>query len=145
MKIYIAALTIFLFVSCSSSAPTNNNAVKDPAKIEKNKQTAVLNEVTETTQAAQKLEKQGRDMEALRQWSDAESRRQCGAAMDERQKQVKDLADKIKNFPPPLGASLTSFIDDLNQCVSCSKTAMPSCVKARASINKTIGEIYAQH
>lgn len=147
MKIFIAAFSAFLFISCSGSSPpppNNNAAFKDPAKIEKNKQIALLNEVTKATQTAQRLEKQGRDMEAIRVWSDAESRRQCGALMDARQRETKDLADKIKSFPPPFGASLDAFAADLDKCVSCSKTALASCVKARASINKSIEEIYSQ-
>lgn len=143
MKLAVLILTIFLFISCSGNRPADN-AVADNPKTEKNKRIALSNEITEATQAAQKLEKQGRDMESFRQWSDAESRRQCSTVMEDRQRQVKVLEDKIKSFPNPFNASLTPIITDLNACVSCSKTAMTSCVKTRASINKAIDEIYRQ-
>ena len=92
----------------------------------------------------QKLEQQGRDMDALRQWSDAESQRQCGVAMENRQRQVKDLEVLVKSFPNPFNSNLTAIIGDLNVCVSCSKAAAASCVKTRASLNQAIKEIYAQ-
>ena len=135
-------LTIFLFVSCSGNPPPNNDV--DENRKAKNKQTAIKNEITEITRTAQKLEQQGRGMEMFRQAGNAENMRECNIAMEDGQKQIKDLEARIKNLPDSYNAQLSSIINDLNECVSCLKKAMPSCVKARASINKAIAEIYPQ-
>lgn len=143
-KLFVFLSAIFLFSSCAavSNQPQSKKAPPDPALIEKNKEIALRNEVTLVTQEAQKLEQQGRDMEAIRQAPDAESKRQCNVATEYRQQQVKDLDNKVKSFPNPFNATLTPIISDLNVCVSCSKTALPSCIKTRAALNSAIGEIY---
>lgn len=143
-KLCLFPAAIFLFASCAavSNEPQSKKAPPDPALIEKNKEIALRNEVTLVTQAAQKLEQQGRDMEAIRQAPDAESKRQCSNAMEYRQQQVKDLDNKVKSFPNPFNATLTPIIADLNVCVSCSKTALPSCIKTRAALNSAIGDIF---
>ena len=148
--------TSFLFAACSNSdggdAGASNNKIAtgggNVGKAElskKNKQIALKNEVTKATEAAQMLEKQGRQMESYRLASDAESARQCKAVEEDLQRQTKDLEAKIKSFPEPYISSLAPITGDLNVCVSCSKrTAMASCVKARASVNNAIKEIFAR-
>ena len=116
MKSSLLILSALFLFSCSAPAP-RKPAAPDPAKIEKNKETALLNEVGEIVRALQSMEKLGRNMDAYRQAPDAESRRTC---------QVQ----------------LTAPLVNLNSCVSCSRKSNESCVKARASINKTIKEIY---
>ena len=116
----------------------------DNTKIEKNKQTALLNEVSELTRAAQGLERQGRDMDSYRLSSGAESQRTCNVLMEDRQREVNDLEARIKNLPDTYGIRLAPIIPDLNQCVSCSKKAMSSCVKIRAAVNGLIKELYPQ-
>jgi hypothetical protein len=144
-KVLISPAAIFLFAACASvSQPQVKKAPPDPALIEKNKQIALKNEVTLVTQAVQKLEQQGRDMEAIRQAPDAESRRQCGVAMEYRQQQIKELETKVSGFPNPFNATLTPIIADLNVCVSCARTALPNCKKTRAALNEAIGEIFSK-
>ena len=144
MKLYVLLPAVLFLISCSGGAPPQQpgKATKEIANTEKNKQIALRNEVIETTQAAQKLEKQGRDMESFRQAIDAESARQCRSVMEERQRQAKELEAKVNNFPNPFNSYLTPIIADLNACVSCSKTAMTSCVKTRAELNKAIEEMF---
>lgn len=142
MKLYILTLTALLFVACSGGAPANNSA-PDKEKIERNKQIAAKNEVTEITTTAQKLEKLGREMEILRRPNNPESQRECGIQMDDAQKQVKDLEARVNNLPKPYSDDLAPVLTDLNACVSCAKTtAMESCVKSRAAINDAIRKLY---
>lgn len=144
MKLYFLFLAAFLCISCSGIASPQpaNKPSPQIANTEKNKQIAQRNEVILVTQAAQKLENQGRDMDAMRQAVDAESARQCGNAMRERQRQVTELETKVNNFPDSFKSYLTPIIADLNVCVSCSKTATATCIKTRAELNKAIGEMF---
>lgn len=140
MKPYILLLTASLFASCSGSKQANNAA--DENKKARNKEVAVKNEVTELTRLAQKLEQQGRGMDLLRKVKNPQSQSECAAQMEDAQKQLKDFEARVNNLPDNYKAQLTSITDDLNECIICSKTSTESCVKARASINKTIKEIY---
>jgi len=146
MKLYTTLLIILVITSCSQNQhpPANKPAIVDNAKIEKNKQTAILNEVSELTRAAQRLDRQGRDMDSYRLASGAESQRTCSALMEDRQREVNDLEAKIKNVPDTYSTRLTPIIPDLNECVSCSKKAMSNCVKTRAAVNALIKELYPQ-
>lgn len=145
MKLFIAALSASFFLACSNAPTANKSVVSDAAKIEKieqNKQTAILNEVGAVMRDAQSLEKLGRDMNSYRLAADAESRRTCLALTEDRRRETTALEIRIKNLPANYNAQLTPILADLNDCVSCSKQAKISCVKARASINQTIKEIY---
>lgn len=144
MKFSIIILSVLFLFSCSAPAkpPPGKSAAPDPAKIEKNKETALLNEVSEVVRAAQSLEKLGRNMDAYRLAPGAESRRACQQLMDDRRREIAELEIRIKNLPGDYNAQLTPLLADLNQCASCSRQAAKSCVKARASINKTIKDIY---
>ncbi|MCA1625213.1 MAG: hypothetical protein LC768_12545 [Acidobacteria bacterium] len=141
MKFVITMLSALFFISCSA-APDNPVTTAAGAKIEKNKQTAIKNEVSEITRESQYLERIGRDMDSYRLAKDAESHRTCTALMEDRGKEIADLEARIKNLPDNYNNQLTPIIIDLRECVSCSKTAMESCVKTRASINKAIKEIF---
>ncbi len=109
---------------------------------EKNKQTAVKNEITKITRLAQTIEQQGRDLQFYRAGIDAESSRQCNLIVEESSKQTTDLELRIKNLPENYRNKLMPIIGELNECVSCAKKALDDCKKARASINQLITEIY---
>lgn len=140
-KLFTAFLLTLFFISCSN-VQQPNKPVANETKIEKNKQIAVLNEVGEIARTAQSLEHLGRDMNSYRLAPDAESRRTCSKLMEDRRREITDLETKIKKLPIEYGDRLTSILPDLNQCVDCSTKAMEGCVKSRASINKTIKEIF---
>ena len=144
MKFYTTILIILVFTSCSQNPPANKPAIADNAKIEKNKQTAILNEVSDLTRAVQRLERQGRGMDSYRLTSDAESQRACNGLMEDRQREVNELEARIKNVPETYSIRLASIIPDLSGCVSCSKKAMSNCVKTRAAVNGLIKELYPQ-
>lgn len=145
MKFYLPVIAALLFISCSGGGGGTSQPVADAGKptSEKNKQIASKNEAVQVTQAAQDLEKQGRQMESYRLANDAGSARQCGAVKEDLQGEVRELEIKINNLPGQFNNALKPIVNDLNACVSCSKTtALASCVKARASINKAIKEIF---
>lgn len=155
MKLCVLIIfTLLLSAACSNAvgdnAPSTNNKAANgnvgKAELsEKNKQIALKNEVVKATEAAQMLEKQGRQMESYRLGADAESARQCKVVAEDLQRQTTDWEAKVKSFPESFGTHLTPVTSDLKACVSCSKTAaMPACVRARASLNKAIKEIFAQ-
>ncbi|MGI8849568.1 MAG: hypothetical protein ACR2HT_05310 [Pyrinomonadaceae bacterium] len=141
MKFLITMLSALFFISCSAASPSKP-VVPDATKIEKNKETALLNEISEIVRTAQSLEKLGRNMDAYRLAPDVESRRTCNLLMEDRRREIADLEARIKNLPGTYNDRLTLLLADVNRCVACSKQATESCVKARASINKTIKEIY---
>ena len=151
MKIF-ALLTsaVFLFGGCASapeSAPAPAAPVNAPASRQSNaerQKIATQNEVTLITQAMQKLEQQGRDMENLRQGSGAESRRQCEVAMAARQEQIAELSVRAEKLSSPFNTQLTALVPDLNSCVSCAANARESCVKTRAAVNQTIKDVFNQ-
>jgi hypothetical protein len=142
IKLSIPLLFALLFVSCSTASQPNKSATPDNTKIERNKQTAILNEVGETVRDAQSIEKLGRNMDSYRLALDAESKRTCNTVMEDNRRELADLEARIKHLPGSYQDQLTAIVPDLNECVSCSKNAMDSCVKARASVNKIIKEIY---
>ncbi|MCY7375928.1 MAG: hypothetical protein LH472_08130 [Pyrinomonadaceae bacterium] len=142
MKTTLLIITAFIFGACSGNPQAENIDPNKEKIISKNNQTAIINEVTLITTAAQKLEKEGRGMEIYRNSVKAESLRQCNLISADEQKQVQDLADRITKLPESYNPILTPIIGDLNECVACSKKAAESCVKARASINKAIKQLY---
>ena len=142
MKTTLLFLTIVIFIGCAGSPTTDNPDPNKEKTAAKNKQTAMLNEVTNITQIAQKLEKEGRGMESYRQSAKPESQRECGIIMADEQKQVQNLADRITKLPESYSRALTPLTGDLNDCVACAKSAAESCVKARAAINLAIKKLY---
>lgn len=140
MKLYILILSFIFFASCAVKPPIDN-AVNENVR-EKNKQTAVKNEVTKITRLAQAIEQQGRDLQLYREASDAESSRQCKQIVEETRKQTVDLEIRINNLPENYKKGLLPIVGELNECVSCAKKSLDDCKKARASINQAIKEIY---
>ncbi len=142
MKTVFLIFTALLFTGCSESQQAS---APDPNKeriTAKNKQTAVANEITLITQAAQKIENEGRGLETYRNSSAAASLRECNIIMADEQKQIQSLTDRIAKLPEEKSIILAPITNDLNECVACTKTAMKSCVKARASINDAIKKLY---
>lgn len=145
MKFYISILAVFLFISCSTTKPQNDEqAAKNEQIRAKNKQTATVNEASQITQTAQKLEKEGRGMDTYRKSPKPESQRECNAIMETQQKQVGELDERIKKLPEPFNAQLSPITADLNTCVSCAKNAFESCVKSRATTNGIIKQLFPQ-
>ena len=140
MKSCILILSFIFFVSCAEK-PAADNTVNENVK-EKNKETAVKNEVTKITRLAQAIEQQGRDMQPFREAYDAESARQCNQIVDETRKQTANLEIRINNLPENYKKMLMPIVGELNECVSCAKKNLDDCKKARASINQVIKEIY---
>jgi len=140
MKLYILILLSIFFVSCATKPP-NDNAVNENVK-EKNKETAVKNEVTKITRFAQAIEQQGRDLQSYREAFDAESSRQCNQIVEETRKQTADLEIRMNNLSENYKKRLLPIVGELNECVSCAKKSLDDCKKARASINQAIKELY---
>lgn len=142
IKISITILSTFFFIACSTAPRVDKSAAQNKAIIEKNKQINLLNDVGKILQDAQTAEKLGRNMNSYRLGTDAESKRICNVVSEENRRGVVDLEARITNLPDNYKDQLFPIIADLNECVSCAKKAVDSCVKARASINKMIKEIY---
>ncbi|MDQ3087686.1 MAG: hypothetical protein M3Q78_03715 [Acidobacteriota bacterium] len=140
MKLYILILLSIFFVSCATKPPIDN-AVNENVK-EKNKETAVKNEVTKITRFAQAIEQQGRDLQSYREAFDAESSRQCNQIVEETRKQTADLEIRMNNLSENYKKRLLPIVGELNECVSCAKKSLDDCKKARASINQAIKELY---
>lgn len=144
MKICLVISIALFFIACAAPAKVSVDAPKIPdnAIIEKNKQTAVLNEVSSILRDSQTIEKVGRNMASYRIYPDAKSRRECDVVMEYNQRDVTALETRINKLSDNYKNQLTPLIPILNECVSCAKNAQDSCVKARASANQLIKEIY---
>lgn len=142
IKISITILFAFFFIACSAAPRADKPEAQNKAIIEKNKQINLLNEVGKILQDAQKIEKFGRNMNSYRLGTDAESKRICNVVSEENRAGIVDVENRVKNLPDNYKDQLSPIITDMNECVSCSKKAVDSCVKARASINKMIKEVY---
>ena len=156
MKILFLILCAFFIAACSQNIKQQQSqqspqspqpaqpANADPAIIEKNKQTAVLNQVGKVTSEAQYLEKLGRDMEVYRAADDSQARRNCAGLSEMRMHDIADLDAKIKSLPDNYSARITPIIADLKPCVSCARKAIDGCIKTRAELNRMIKETYPQ-
>jgi hypothetical protein len=144
MKLYISIFLIIFITSCSGSQTSENPAPQNAAIRAKNQRTAMMNEITDITQTAQRIEKEGREMDFFRKIDNEENMNQCRLYMEERQKEISTLEARIEKIPGAYSRHLTPVIADLNSCVSCAKTAVGGCINARATINKAIAEIYRQ-
>lgn len=99
---------------------------------------ASMGEVKEVLQAVRTLEQQGRGMESLRQGypNNLEKVRQCGEQMRERQPQARSLRERAEALPKPFSIHLGAAATELVLCVSCSRSALENCERARSSINE---------
>ena len=146
MKFYLSVIITFILflTSCADKPKSNQSAAEVNAIAEKNKQTAVLNEISSLTRTAQRLEGQGRAMDSYRRAPDAERQRICNQIMEDSKRDLTEMQTKINNLPEQYIAPLSSITGDLTECTSCSKKAMESCKKARASINELIKQTFPQ-
>ena len=142
MKSIISTLTIFLFIACNGKPPADNSKAANIKA--KNEELALTNEVSAITRTAQKLEKQGRGLETYRNSRKVEALRECDMIAEDSRKEIADLEIRIQKLSDNYKTRLAPVIPDLNECVACSGKASEGCVKARASINKAIKEIYPQ-
>ncbi|MDQ2746306.1 MAG: hypothetical protein M3T96_03495 [Acidobacteriota bacterium] len=142
MKKVFLIFAALILAACTGSPPAENTGANTERIAAKNKQTAVVNEVTLVMQTAQKLEKEGRAMEIYRNSVKAASLRECDTVAADEVKQAQDLAERITKLPNPYQTTLLPVTNDLGDCVSCSKTAMASCVKTRAAVNQAIKQLY---
>lgn len=141
MKLLFLIFTLIFFIGCSGA---QENA-PDPNRekiIAKNKQTAVTNEITLITQAAQKIEKEGRALDLYRNSREPKSQTECKIVMESSLKEIQTLADRIAKLPEEKAVVLAPITTELNECVACAKDAAKSCVKARASINEAIKKLF---
>jgi hypothetical protein len=99
---------------------------------------ASAGEVREVLQAVRALERQGRDMESLRQGypNDLGKVRRCGELMRERQPQARSLQGRAEGLPKPFSIHLGAAATELVLCVSCSRSALQNCDRARSYIDE---------
>jgi hypothetical protein len=104
---------------------------------------AATGEVREVYKALLALEQQGRGMETLRRGypNDLEKVRQCGDFMRERQPQAKSLRERAEGLPKPYSMHLAAAATELVLCVSCSRSALDNCDRARSSLKDAEKEI----
>lgn len=123
MKFYFSILFTFTFLlaSCADKPKSNQSAAEVNAIAEKNKQTAVLNEVSSLTRTAQRLEGQGRAMDSYRRAPDADRQRICNQIMEDSKRDLTEMQTKINNLPEKYIAALSSITNDLTECTSCQK------------------------
>lgn len=142
MKLCLSVLSVALFLAaCSGSKPPVDNAAVENRKAQ-NKEIAVKNEVSDLTRLAQKIERQGREMEIYRRGKDPKNITECAAAMEDGQKQIADFETRTKNLPENLRNQLTPILADIGECISCGKESVNHCVKTRAAINNAIKELF---
>jgi hypothetical protein len=105
--------------------------------INKAQLTVSVGEVRELLQAIRTLEQRGRGLESLRQGypNDLEKVRQCGDMMREKQPQARSLRERAEGLPKPFSIYLEAAATELVLCVSCSRSALENCDRARSSIN----------
>ena len=104
---------------------------------------ASTGEVREVFHTLRTLEQQGRGMESLRRGypNDLEKVRQCGDLMRERQPQAKGLRERAEALPQPFSIHLASAATELVLCVSCSRSALENCDRARSSLEDAAKEM----
>ncbi len=135
-------LTMLTLAGCTGDQAANQSDPNKQRIAAKNRQTAAINEATLITQTAQRLEKEGRAMDTYRSLAKSGGAEQCQSVMLDEQKQVQDLADRITKLPTEYQSALIPITGDLNECVSCAKTAAESCVKVRMTINGAIKQLF---
>ena len=142
MKYLVLLLLLAGFISsaCTPEAKPAKNT--DPALIEKNKKTALRNQVVVVVQEAQKLEQEGRSLDVFRTMPSEKNNAECMRAVAERTVRLEDFKSKSSALPENYSVKLLPIFDDLDKCVSCTKTAVENCKKARAMINEVIVEFF---
>lgn len=142
MRLLIFLLTLSFLFACSQTPKTNTNSNTNLA--EKNKQTALRNDLVRLVQEAQKLEQEGRTLDIYRTMPSVANTEACLKAVGERSVRLEDFQKKSESLPDNYKTKLLPIYDDLNKCISCEKTALENCKKARANINEAIKEFFPQ-
>lgn len=141
MKILFVFLIVVLLTACSSSSqPVKNNE----QLAEKNKQTALQNEIKRTVMLAQNLEKSGRGLDSLRGGYLPGDKKLCQQSSAEKRLEFEDFKLRVGKLPEELRGKFTSFYDDLDKCFNCEKSATENCKKARSQINELIKQLYTE-
>lgn len=108
----------------------------DAGAVEKTLQSS-LKEARDILQALRRLERQGREMEALR-GDDPDKLRRCGDLMRERQAEAKALGARAEALPRERYALLlAAAAGELHLCVSCLTRATSQCDIAAGSLRDT--------
>lgn len=112
----------------------------DAGAVEKSLQ-ASLKEARDILQALRRMERQGREMEALR-GDDPEKLRRCGDLMRERQAAAKALGTRAEALPRERYAILlAAAAGELHLCVSCMTRATSQCDIAAGSLRDAEKEL----
>lgn len=138
MKLFFMLLISFFLISCGSSPETQNKI--DLA--EKNKETAIRNEVTRVIELAQKMEKDGRALDYFRNSYFPYDKKECLKVSAEKSAGLEDFKTRVEKLPAPYREKLSPIYEDLEKCFGCEKKSVESCKKSRAAINQIIKEIY---
>jgi hypothetical protein len=140
MRCFFIALTLFLSIACTTSQTSQNNV----NLAEKNKETALKNELKRTVRMAQEVEKDGRALDYLRNSYFPEDKKNCQASSAEKRVSFEDFKTKVEKLPDPYREKLSTLFEDLDKCFNCDKKAVESCKKSRAAINQIIRELFPE-
>lgn len=115
----------------------------DEAAVSKSVESS-LKEARDILQSLQRLERQGREMEAFR-GEDTDQLRRCGDLMRDHQSEAKALQERAQALPRERCALLlAAAAGELNLCVSCMTRATAQCDIARGSLTEAEKELRAR-
>jgi len=138
MRLILLLLVPLLLISCDPPPKPQNNA----NIAEKNKETALKNEVTRIIELAQKIEKDGRNLDIYRYSDLPGDKKACLESVAKKTSRLEDFKTRVEKLPDDFRGKLSPIYTDLDKCLACVDKAVESCKKARGAINEVIREIY---